>query len=152
VVDNSDYVSPSTVVATGWVAADEVYGNAPAFRARLRSLGVGLVLAVSCGHRVLRPDVPIDSGKVRAPRHGRGQESTQKVGVLRYAGPLRNVLAGRQGVGVIRAEHPHSVREQLLQSRGLPSLAHPSGDVVPGDQSAGGPGSRGDRRWRQDLD
>ena len=47
-------------VAVGWVAADEVYGNDPAFRARLRSRGVGFVLAVSCDHRV-----PIDTGKVR---------------------------------------------------------------------------------------
>jgi SRSO17 transposase len=47
-------------VDVGWVAADEVYGNDPAFRARLRSRGVGFVLAVSCDHRVA-----IDGGKVR---------------------------------------------------------------------------------------
>src|SRR4029450_3705426 len=37
-------------VAGGGVAADEVYGNDPAFRARLRSRGMGYVLAVSCDH------------------------------------------------------------------------------------------------------
>jgi SRSO17 transposase len=47
-------------VAAGWVAADEVYGNDPAFRARLRSRGMGYVLAVSCDHRI-----PVDGGKVR---------------------------------------------------------------------------------------
>jgi SRSO17 transposase len=47
-------------VAVGWVAADEVYGNDPAFRARLRSHGLGYVLAVSCDHRV-----PIDDGRAR---------------------------------------------------------------------------------------
>jgi SRSO17 transposase len=47
-------------VTAGWVAADEVYGNDPAFRARLRSRGAGFVLAVSCDHRV-----PIDGGPVR---------------------------------------------------------------------------------------
>ena len=35
-------------VAAGWVAADEVYGNDSAFRARLQARGVGFVLAVSC--------------------------------------------------------------------------------------------------------
>jgi SRSO17 transposase len=47
-------------VTAGWVAADEVYGNDPAFRGRLRSRGLGYVLAVSCDHRV-----PVDGGKVR---------------------------------------------------------------------------------------
>jgi len=47
-------------VAAGWVAADEVYGNDSAFRARLQARGVGYVLAVSCDHRV-----PLDGGKVR---------------------------------------------------------------------------------------
>jgi SRSO17 transposase len=44
----------------GWVAADEVYGNDPAFRAGVQARGLGYVLAVSCDHRV-----PIDGGKVR---------------------------------------------------------------------------------------
>jgi SRSO17 transposase len=47
-------------VNAGWVAADEVYGNDPTFRARLSSRGLGYVLAVSCDHRV-----PVDGGKVR---------------------------------------------------------------------------------------
>jgi len=44
----------------GWVAADEVYGNDPAFRAGVGARGLGYVLAVSCDHRI-----PIDGGKVR---------------------------------------------------------------------------------------
>jgi SRSO17 transposase len=47
-------------VAVGWVAADEVYGNDPAFRARLQARGLGYVLAVSCDHRI-----PIDDGRAR---------------------------------------------------------------------------------------
>jgi SRSO17 transposase len=47
-------------VPAGWVAADEVYGNDPVFRTRLRTRGVGYVLAVSCDHRV-----PVDGGKLR---------------------------------------------------------------------------------------
>ena len=34
------------------VAADEVYGNDPAFRAGIKALGLGYVLAVACDHRV----------------------------------------------------------------------------------------------------
>jgi SRSO17 transposase len=47
-------------VPARWVTADEVYGNSGAFRARLRRLGLGYALAVSCSHLV-----PIDGGKVR---------------------------------------------------------------------------------------
>jgi SRSO17 transposase len=47
-------------VPAGWVAADEVYGNDPAFRAGVAARGLGYVLAVACDHRV-----PIDGGKVR---------------------------------------------------------------------------------------
>lgn len=47
-------------VPARWVAADEAYGNTAAFRARLRDLGLGYVLAVSCNHLV-----PVDGGKTR---------------------------------------------------------------------------------------
>lgn len=36
----------------GWVAADEAYGNDPAFRGRVRGHRLGYVLAVSCDHRI----------------------------------------------------------------------------------------------------
>jgi SRSO17 transposase len=39
-------------VPAGWVAADEAYGNDPAFRGRIRGLQLGYVLAVSCDHRI----------------------------------------------------------------------------------------------------
>jgi len=39
-------------VPAGWVAADEVYGDNGAFRARVAKLGLGYVLAVSCDHRI----------------------------------------------------------------------------------------------------
>ena len=47
-------------VPARWVAADEAYGNSSAFRSRLRALGLGYVLAVSCDH-----PVPLDGGKTR---------------------------------------------------------------------------------------
>jgi SRSO17 transposase len=47
-------------VAARWVAADEAYGNSSIFRARLRNLRLGYVLAVSCDHQV-----PLDGGKTR---------------------------------------------------------------------------------------
>lgn len=47
-------------VPARWVAADEAYGNSAAFRAHLRSLGLGYVLAVSRSHLV-----PLDAGEVR---------------------------------------------------------------------------------------
>ena len=47
-------------VPARWVAADEAYGNTAAFRARLRDLGLGYVLAISCNHLV-----PVDGGKAR---------------------------------------------------------------------------------------
>lgn len=43
-----------------WVAADEAYGNSSVFRADLRNLRLGYVLAVSRSHLV-----PLDHGKVR---------------------------------------------------------------------------------------
>jgi SRSO17 transposase len=43
-----------------WVAADEAYGNSSTFRSRLRELGLGYVLAVSCDH-----PVPLDGDKTR---------------------------------------------------------------------------------------
>ena len=43
-----------------WVTADEAYGNSTAFRAHLRGLRLGYVLAVARSHRV-----PLDGGKVR---------------------------------------------------------------------------------------
>jgi len=42
-------------VPAGFVAADTVYGNDPVFRARVRDLGLGYVLAVSCAHRITVP-------------------------------------------------------------------------------------------------
>jgi SRSO17 transposase len=54
------YAALDAGMPAGWVAADEVYGNDPAFRAGVQSRGVGYVLAISCDHRV-----PIDGGKVR---------------------------------------------------------------------------------------
>ena len=47
-------------VPARWVAADEAYGNSGVFRSRLRGLGLGYVLAVSCDHLV-----PLDGGKAR---------------------------------------------------------------------------------------
>lgn len=47
-------------VPAGWVAADEAYGNSSAFRARIRDLRLGYVLAVSRNHLV-----PLDGGKTR---------------------------------------------------------------------------------------
>ena len=47
-------------VPARWVAADEAYGNSSTFRSRLRELGLGYVLAVSCDHLV-----PLDGGKTR---------------------------------------------------------------------------------------
>ena len=47
-------------VPAGWAAADEAYGNSTAFRAHLRGLGLGYVLAVSRSHLV-----PLDGGKTR---------------------------------------------------------------------------------------
>jgi SRSO17 transposase len=47
-------------VSARWVTADEVYGNSGGFRAGLRELGLGYVLAVSCNHLV-----PLDGGKVK---------------------------------------------------------------------------------------
>jgi len=47
-------------VPARWVAADEAYGNSSTFRSRLRDLGLGYVLAVSCDHLV-----PLDGGKTR---------------------------------------------------------------------------------------
>jgi SRSO17 transposase len=47
-------------VPARWVAADEAYGNSGTYRARLRELGLGYVLAVSCDHLV-----PLDGGKTR---------------------------------------------------------------------------------------
>lgn len=47
-------------VPARWVAADEAYGNSATFRSRLRELGLGYVLAVSCDHLV-----PLDGGKTR---------------------------------------------------------------------------------------
>ena len=42
-------------VPAGFVAADTVYGNDPVFRAGVRDLGLGYVLAVSCAHRITVP-------------------------------------------------------------------------------------------------
>lgn len=39
-------------VPAGWVTADEVYGNDPAFRTGVAALNLGYVLAVACDHRV----------------------------------------------------------------------------------------------------
>ncbi|HEX5994279.1 MAG TPA: IS701 family transposase, partial [Jiangellales bacterium] len=47
-------------VPTRWVTADEAYGNSTVFRAHLRGLRLGYVLAVSRSHHV-----PLDGGKVR---------------------------------------------------------------------------------------
>jgi SRSO17 transposase len=47
-------------VPARWVAADEAYGNSSVFRSRLRALGLGYVLAVSCDHLV-----PLDGDKTR---------------------------------------------------------------------------------------
>jgi SRSO17 transposase len=47
-----------------WVAADEVYGDNGAFRARIAALGLGYVLAVSCTHRI--PAFPGGKRKLRA--------------------------------------------------------------------------------------
>ncbi|MFI6262917.1 IS701 family transposase [Micromonospora sp. NPDC051006] len=47
-------------VPARWAAADEAYGNSSTFRSRLRKLGLGYVLAVSCDH-----PVPLDAGKTR---------------------------------------------------------------------------------------
>jgi SRSO17 transposase len=47
-------------VPARWVAADEAYGNSSSYRAQLRKLRLGYVLAVSCDHLV-----PIDGGKTR---------------------------------------------------------------------------------------
>jgi SRSO17 transposase len=47
-------------VRAPWLAADEAYGNSIAFRAHLRRLGLGHVLAVSRSHHV-----PLGGGKVR---------------------------------------------------------------------------------------
>jgi SRSO17 transposase len=47
-------------VPARWAAADEAYGNSHLFRARLRELRLGYVLAVSRSHLI-----PLDGGKVR---------------------------------------------------------------------------------------
>lgn len=47
-------------VPARWIAADEAYGNSSTFRGRLRELGLGYVLAISCDHLV-----PLDGGKTR---------------------------------------------------------------------------------------
>jgi SRSO17 transposase len=47
-------------VPARWVAADEAYGNSGTYRARLRELGLGYVLAVSCDHLI-----PLDGDKAR---------------------------------------------------------------------------------------
>ena len=51
-------------VPAGWVAADEVYGDNGAFRARVAKLGLGYVLAVSCDHRI--PAFPGGKRRLRA--------------------------------------------------------------------------------------
>jgi SRSO17 transposase len=40
-------------VPAAWVTGDEVYGADPALRAELEARGIGYVLAVACGHRVV---------------------------------------------------------------------------------------------------
>lgn len=50
----------NAAVPARWVAADEAYGNSSTFRARVRDLGLGYVLAVSRDHLV-----PLDGGKTR---------------------------------------------------------------------------------------
>jgi SRSO17 transposase len=47
-------------VQVGWVASDELYGDNGPFRAGVRALGLGYVLAVARDHLV-----PIDGGKLR---------------------------------------------------------------------------------------
>jgi SRSO17 transposase len=47
-------------VPVAWAAADEAYGNSSLFRAHLRQLRLGYVLAVSRSHLV-----PLDGGKVK---------------------------------------------------------------------------------------
>jgi SRSO17 transposase len=47
-------------VPAGWVTGDEVYGNDPAFRTGVQTLGLNYVLAVACHHRV-----PVNGGSVR---------------------------------------------------------------------------------------
>ena len=81
-------------ITAGWVAADEVYGNDPAFRARLRSRGVGFVLAVSCDHRV-----PIDGGPVRVRATGSPPIGPRTAGSGCRPGPGRRVRAGTTGPG-----------------------------------------------------
>ena len=53
-----------------WVAADEAYGNSGVFRAQLRELRLGYVLAVSRSHLV-----PLDGGKARTARTGSPRSS-----------------------------------------------------------------------------
>ena len=80
----------------GWVAADEVYGNDPAFRARLRSRGVGFVLAVSCDHRV-----PIDVERCGCAPTGSRPTCPRPAGSGCRPGPGRRVRAGTTGPGSI---------------------------------------------------
>jgi SRSO17 transposase len=46
-------------VPAGWVAGDEVYGGNPALRAKLRALGLGYVLMISCNQHVPTPAGPM---------------------------------------------------------------------------------------------
>jgi SRSO17 transposase len=51
-------------VPAAWVAADEVYGDNGAFRAKVANLGLGYVVAVSCTHRL--PAFPGGRRRLRA--------------------------------------------------------------------------------------
>ena len=73
-------------VPAGWVAADEAYGNSSVFRAGLRALGLGYVLAVSRSHLI-----PLDGGKVRQ----RGDRVA--VGLPPSAWQRRSAGAGSKG-------------------------------------------------------
>lgn len=57
---DDDHRGGARAGADRWIAADGVYGNNTALRARLREQGLGYVLAVSRDHLV-----PLDGGKTR---------------------------------------------------------------------------------------
>ena len=62
-------------------------------------------------------------------------------GIATLAGPVGDVAAGSQDVGVVGAQHPDQVGQQLpgqlQRGRGIATLAGPVGDVAAGGQDVG---------------
>ena len=85
-------------VPVAWAAADEAYGNSSVFRAHLRELRLGYVLAVSRSHLV-----PLDGGKVRLRADRIAAELPASAWQRRSAGPGRKGPATTTGPGSIRS-------------------------------------------------